>query len=141
MKTLKQRYEQIISNTITESNRFKINDFDNENPNLSSKERNNIMKKIVHSKILNGNQKVDKINEGLSELGDILYSCGFNLQMVSGDMLRDVNKGTLMLSFSRKTDNQFVEGVEIENCQVRFAYENLAMDDKKSKYEILAYLT
>ena len=90
MKTLKQRYEQIISKIITEDNKFKMNDFDNENPNLSSKERNNIMKKIVHSKILNGNQKVDKIEEGLSELVDILYSCGFNLQMISGNMLRDI---------------------------------------------------
>lgn len=95
--------------------------------------------------MLGGNMKVDSISKGLHELGNILDSCGYNLEMVTGDMIMG-EKGNILLKFSRKTDNPFIEGVEIENSRISFAWENLELPDKdgfqsKKKYEILAYLT
>jgi hypothetical protein len=95
--------------------------------------------------MLGGNLKVDSISKGLQEVGNILDSCGYNLEMVTGDMIMG-EKGSILLKFSRKTDNPFIEGVEIENSRISFSWENIESPDKdgfqsKKKYEILAYLT
>ena len=116
-----------------------------ESPKLSKKERIKITNQIHGSKMLGGNMKVDSISKGLHEVGNILNSCGYNLEMVTGDMIMG-EKGNILLKFSRKTDNPFIEGIEIENSRISFAWENLELPDKdgfqsKKKYEILAYLT
>lgn len=116
-----------------------------ESPTINKKERIKITNHIHSSKMLGGNLKVDSISKGLQEVGNILDSCGYNLQMVTGDMIMG-EKGSILLAFSRKTDNPFIEGVEIENSRISFSWENLELPDKdgfqsKKKYEILAYLT
>ena len=116
-----------------------------QNPTISKKERIKITNTINGSKMLGGNLKVDSISKGLQEVGNILDSCGYNLQMVTGDMIMG-EKGSILLAFTRKTDNPYVEGVEIENSRISFSWENLELPDKdgfqsKKKYEILAYLT
>ena len=116
-----------------------------QNPTISKKERIKITNNINGSKMLGGNLKVESINKGLQEVGNILDSCGYNLQMVTGDMIMG-EKGHILLAFTRKTDNPFVEGVEIENSRISFSWENMELPDKggfqsKKKYEILAYLT
>jgi hypothetical protein len=116
-----------------------------ENPKINKKDRIKITNHIHGSKMLGGNLKVDSISKGLHEVGNILDSCGYNLEMVTGDMIMG-EKGSILLKFSRKTDNPFIEGVEIENSRISFSWENIESPDKdgfqsKKKYEILAYLT
>jgi len=116
-----------------------------ENPKINKEERIKITDHIHSSKMLGGNLKVDSISKGLQEVGNILDSCGYNLEMVTGDMIMG-EKGSILLKFSRKTDNPFIEGVEIENSRISFSWENIESPDKdgfqsKKKYEILAYLT
>lgn len=115
-----------------------------DSPNISKKERIKITKHIHANKILGGNVKVDSISKGLSEVGDILDSCGFSLDMVTGDMI-NAPKGSILLPFRRKGENPFIEGLEIENSRISFSWENLeATPDGyqfKKRYEIVAYLT
>ena len=116
----------------------------NDSPNINKKERIKITNHIHANKILGGNMKVDSISKGLSEVGDILDSCGFSLDMVTGDMI-NAPKGNILLPFRRKGENPFIEGLEIENSRISFSWENLeATPDGyqfKKRYEIVAYLT
>ena len=115
-----------------------------ESPSINKKERIKITNHIHGNKILGGNTKVDSISKGLSEVGNILDSCGFSLDMVTGDMI-NAPKGNILLRFRRKGENPFIEGLEIENSRISFSWENLeATPDGyqfKKRYEIVAYLT
>jgi len=139
----KKVVEEKLDNKIDKA---EVGDISNiQNPTISKKERIKITNTINGSKMLGGNLKVESISKGLQEVGNILDSCGYNLQMVTGDMIMG-EKGHILLAFTRKTDNPFVEGVEIENSRISFSWENLELPDKdgfqsKKKYEILAYLT
>jgi len=99
---------------------------------------------LHRSNILGGNTKVDSISKGLLEVGNALESCGFNLQMVTGDMILGP-QGNILLPFSRKGENPFVDGPEIENSRISFTWENLEKVEDgfqvKKRYEIIAYLT
>ena len=111
---------------------------------INKKERIKIQNALHKSNVLGGNTKVDSISKGLFEVGNALDACGFNLQMVTGDMILGP-KGNILLSFSRKGENSFVDGVEIENSRISFTWENLEKVDGgfegKKRYEIIAYLT
>jgi hypothetical protein len=111
---------------------------------INKKERIKIQNALHKSNVLGGNTKVDSISKGLFEVGNALDACGFNLQMVTGDMILGP-KGNILLSFSRKGENSFVDGVEIENSRISFTWENLEKVDggfeSKKRYEIIAYLT
>ena len=111
---------------------------------INKKERIKIQNALHKSNVLGGNTKVDSISKGLFEVGNALDACGFNLQMVTGDMILGP-KGNILLSFSRKVENSFVDGVEIENSRISFTWENLEKVDGgfegKKRYEIIAYLT
>jgi len=126
------------------SEKVKSLDLNSDNPMLSKKERIKITNHIHTSKILGGNVKVDSISKGLHELGNVLGSCGFNLEMVTGDMI-NAPKGNIIIPFRRKTENPFIEGTEIQNSQISFTWENLEkLEDGyefKKRYEIIAYLT
>lgn len=112
---------------------------------INKKERIKIQTAIHNNKVLGGNIKVDSISKGLWEVGDVLDSCGFSLQMVTGDMILG-RSGNILLPFSRKTDNPWIDGEEIENARISFAWDNLEAVDAggvqvKKRYEIIAYLT
>lgn len=111
---------------------------------INKKERIKIQNALHKSNVLGGNTKVDSISKGLFEVGNALDACGFNLQMVTGDMIL-APKGNILLSFSRKGENSFVDGVEIENSRISFTWENLEGSEGgfegKKRYEIIAYLT
>jgi len=119
-------------------------DMSSESPSISKKERIKITNHIHGNKVLGGNVKVDSISKGLWELGDILDSCGFSLDMVTGDMI-NAPKGNILLPFRRKNENPFIEGPEIENSRISFSWENLEATPEghqfKKRYEIIAYLT
>lgn len=112
---------------------------------INKKERIKIQNALHKSNVLGGNTKVDSISKGLWEVGNALDACGFNLEMVTGDMI-NAPKGNILLAFSRKGENSFVDGVEIENSRISFTWENLEKIEKgnfepKKRYEIIAYLT
>jgi hypothetical protein len=139
-KVVEEKKEDKIENNKKEESL----DLNSENPMLSKKERIKITNHIHNSKILGGNTKVDSISKGLHELGNVLDSCGFNLEMVTGDMI-NAPKGNILIPFRRKAENPFIEGTEIQNSQISFTWENLEkLEDGfefKKKYEIIAYLT
>jgi hypothetical protein len=149
---IKTVYEEMIQGFIDKRNElieevkdFQMGDLNDENPNISKKERIRIQNALHKSKILGGNLKTNSISDGLFELGSVLDSCGFDLQMVNGDSVRE-EKGRILLSFKRKTDNRFIEGIEIENSQISFSWENLELSydggiKTKKRYEFIAYLT
>lgn len=116
-----------------------------ENPNINKKERIKIQTAIHKNKMLGGNLKIDSKSKALWELGKVLSSCGFTLDMVTGDQILGP-KGNVLLSFSRKSKNPYIAGTEIENARVSFTWENLEPLDAsgaelKKNYEIIAYLT
>ena len=153
MKPIKKVYEEMMSNLLEKRNEYLENLFEEQedmqnfvidSPKISKRERINITNQISKSKMLGGNLKVKSVGEGLHEIKNILDSCGFNLDMISGDMVMGP-EGNALLTFRRKTDNPVIEGQEIENSRISFTWENLEpLEDGaeiKKRYEILAYLT
>lgn len=153
MKPIKKVYEEMISGLLEKRNEYleylyedneDMKNVDVSGSKLSKKERIKITNHIQKSRMLGGNLKVDSISKGLYEIGNILDFCNFSLDMVNGDMVRGA-KGYTLLPFRRKTNNPFVEGQEIENSRISFAWENLEpLEDgveTRKRYEILAYLT
>ena len=117
----------------------------NGSPNLNKKERIKIQTSIHKNKMLGGNLKIDSKSKALWEVGKVLSSCGFTLDMVTGDQILGP-KGNVLLSFSRKSKNPYIAGTEIENARISFTWENLEPLDAsgaelKKNYEIIAYLT
>jgi hypothetical protein len=111
---------------------------------INKKERIKITNAMHKSTILGGTTKVDSISKGLWEVGNVLDSCGYVLDMVTGDMI-NAPQGNILIPFMRKGENPYVEGVEIENSRISFTWENLEkLEDgieTKKRYEIIAYLT
>lgn len=117
----------------------------NGSPNINKKERIKIQTAIHKNKMLGGNLKVDSKSKALWEVGKVLSSCGFTLDMVMGDDILGP-KGNNLLSFSRKSKNPYIAGTEIENARISFTWENLeplssSGAELKKNYEIIAYLT
>lgn len=153
MKPIKKVYEEMISSLLEKRNEYleylyeENEDMQNmviDSPKISKKERIKITNQIQKSKMLGGNLKVDSIGKGLYEIRNILDSCGFSLDMISGDRIMGP-EGNVLLRFRRKTENPAIEGQEIESSRISFAWENLEpLEDGieiKKRYEILAYLT
>jgi len=140
----KKVVEEKEENKVEDTKKTESLDLNSENPMLSKKERIKITNHIHNSKILGGNTKVDSISKGLHELGNVLDGCGFNLEMVTGDMI-NAPKGNILIPFRRKAENPFIEGTEIQNSQISFTWENLEkLEDGfefKKRYEIISYLT
>lgn len=117
-----------------------IEEVANENK-LSAQERkliNNAFHKIPE---LGGNKKVDSVGKGLNVVSKALDGLGFQLDMVSGDMVMG-SKGHRLLRFRRKSTNPdpYTEGPAIENSGISFSWENMTQDQFGPKViEIVAY--
>lgn len=138
--------KKVVAEKVEDSEKGKKPSVDTEpqSNTINKKERIKIQNALHKSNILGGNTKVDSISKGLWEVGNALESCGFNLQMVTGDMILGP-QGKILLPFSRKRENPFVDGPEIENSSISFTWENLENLENgvqvKKRYEIIAYLT
>jgi hypothetical protein len=138
--------KKVVAEKVEDSEKVKKPSVDTEpqSNTINKKERIKIQNALHRSNILGGNTKVDSISKGLLEVGNALESCGFNLQMVTGDMILGP-QGNILLPFSRKGENPFVDGPEIENSRISFTWENLEKVEDgfqaKKRYEIIAYLT
>jgi hypothetical protein len=108
---------------------------------LKADERKAINNEITKHKELDGNVKVDSLGKALTVLTNALYKVGYNLDMVTGDILLG-DKGSRLLTFHRKSTSPdpFVKGTEIENSRISFNWEVTSTDDSGLKrYEVVAY--
>ena len=113
--------------------------------NLSNSERNQIG--LAFKKVgLDGNGRFEKKEKGLLAVTNALSSLGFQLDMVSADMIMG-DKGSRMFTFRRINSpgaDVFTENPEIQNSRIVFVWE--ALDRPSAQYpnashifEILAY--
>lgn len=104
---------------------------------LDSKERRRLQNAIHADPILGGNQKVDKVSRAITPLTNALAKAGFNLDMVTGDILLG-DKGSRQLRYSRKPvdgSDLFTEGEPITNSLISFTWETL----EPGRVEVIAY--
>ena len=127
----KSQLKQLIKEVITEIDAA---------GKLSQVERRRISVEIHRSHELTGNAKVTSLSKGITILAKALDAAGFNLDMVSGDLLLGP-QGHRRLTFRRKNpegENAFIEAPQIENSHISFSWTNLG-DEYNKKYEIVAY--
>ncbi len=86
---------------------------------------------------LDGNGRFEKKEQGLLTVTNALSSLGFQLDMVSADMIMG-DRGSRNLLFRRQNPpgtDAFTEQPEISNSRIAFTWELLS----PGKFEILAY--
>lgn len=84
---------------------------------------------------LEGNKKVESLGQGLSVIHMCLDDLGFELDMVTGDMLLG-QSGSRNFTYRRKDPTGMSK--EIENSRIVFTWTNLG-DEFNKRYEIVAY--
>ena len=103
---------------------------------LSASERK-LIGKAFAERGLDGNGRFEKKEHGLSAITDALHTLGFQLDMVSGDLIMG-DKGTRAFIYRRANDqgqDPFTEKPEIQNSRIVFNWELLS----PGKFEVLAY--
>lgn len=103
---------------------------------LSKPERNAISNAFAKMG-LDGNGRFDKKEQGLSAVTQALDSLGFQLDMVSRDIIIG-DQGSRMLLFRRRNAegaDAFTEQPEISNSRIVFTWELMG----QNRFEILAY--
>ena len=107
---------------------------------LSAGERNKISK--AFAKVgLDGNSRFEKKEQGLQAITSALQPLGFQLDMVSGDMIMG-DKGSRNFLFrliNIPGQDPFTEPPEISNSRIIFTWENLGQPGQPARFEILAY--
>lgn len=109
---------------------------------ISPGERNKIGKAFAAAG-LDGNGHFEKKEHGLQAITKVLDSLGFQLDMVSGDIIMG-DQGSRNLTFRRKNDagqDPFTEKEEIGNSRIVFTWYNRAPQGSmgRADYEILSY--
>lgn len=107
---------------------------------LSASERNKIGKAFAAAH-LDGNGHFEKKEHGLQAITAVLDSLGFQLDMVSADIIMG-DQGSRNLLFRRKNDpgaDPFTEKPEIQNSRIVFSWYNRAQQGHPADFEILAY--
>ena len=107
---------------------------------LGASERTKIGKAFARSH-LDGNGSFQKKEHGLQTVTAVLDELGFQLDMVSGDMIMG-DQGSRNLSFRRKNDpgqDPFTEKQGIENSRIVFSWYNRSQLGSNPNFEILAY--
>jgi hypothetical protein len=102
---------------------------------ISSAERSKLANAFHKFPELGGNKKLESLGQGLSIIHKCLDEFGFELDMVTGDMLLG-QSGSRNLPYRRKDPNG--NSREIENSRIAFSWTNLG-DEFNKRYEIIAY--
>jgi hypothetical protein len=119
---------------------------ENEGYKLTQQERTKINNKFHSKGELGGNIKLDKKEKALTTINLILNEFGFELDMVTGDILMG-EKGGRLLTFRKKTSGEdpFSEGPEVINSKISFNWENMERPQMESnkfpRWEVVAYVT
>jgi hypothetical protein len=114
------------------NNKFKLKEANSAPDKLVQKERNAIGSAFAKAGV-DGNGRFTSVGKGLSAVAFALDSVGFNLDMVSGDLVLG-DKGSRMLPFRRKSPDATVELPEIKNSRIVFNWEKL-----EDNFEIQCY--
>lgn len=125
-------------------NQFKLINEDNTDK-LTTSERNLISTEFKKAG-LDGNGRFEKKEYGLKAITDVLSSLGFQLDMISADMIMG-DKGRRSFIFRRKNDpkqDSFTEKSEITNSSIVFIWERMdgptfSYPNSPNKFEIIAY--
>ena len=110
---------------------------------ISPAERRKIAAQIYKFPVLGGNVKVSKPSEALKFIQQALDKVGFQLDMVSGDMLLG-DKGSRLLPYSRTPVNPTDEGEQVGNSRISFTWEATSVSPTNSldkKFEVTVYVT
>lgn len=90
---------------------------------------------------LDGNGHFKKKEHGLQAITSVLDSLGFQLDMVSADIIMG-DQGSRNLTFRRRNDpgqDPFTEKPEIANSRIVFSWYNRAQPGRPSDFEVVAY--
>jgi len=90
---------------------------------------------------LDGNGRFGNVSKGIARLSAALQEVGYELNMVTGDILLG-EKGSRLLGYRKYSDatQPFEEHPEIVNSRISFNWELLRTDEQGDPvYEILAY--
>ena len=107
---------------------------------VSQSEKGKIGKAFAQSG-LDGNGRFEKKEHGLAAVSNALSTLGFQLDMVSGDMIMG-DKGSRNFIYRRVNSpgqDTFTEQPEISNSRIAFTWENLSGQGQSAKFEVLAY--
>ncbi len=107
---------------------------------LSQSDRNKLAQGFKVAK-LDGNGRFQKKEHGLQAVSKVLSAFGFQLDMVSGDLIMG-DKGQRMFVFRRANaegQDPYTEQPEIANSRIVFVWENLARPGQPAQFEILVY--
>lgn len=111
--------------------------------NLTSVERKKISQQLSKYPVLGGNFHVSGPSKALVHLTKALDDSGFQLDMVTGDILLG-DKGQRLLPFSRKPLNPNEEGAPVNNSRIAFAWVVTSVSPSNSldkKFEVTTYVT
>ena len=124
----KSELKQLIKEVITEV----------QSSNIAASERRKIANEMHKHPELGGNVKVDRLGKALTLIGQALDRAGFQLDMVTGDLLLG-DKGQRTLPYSRKSNHPdpFQAGEEVSNSRIAIAWDKLG----GNTYEVVAYVT
>ena len=106
---------------------------------ISDTDRKKIYSAFHRHPELGGNKKLENKEKALNIINDELQSCGFYLELVTGDILLGP-KGSRLLPFCRSGANAEDDGILIENSRISFNWENLGTWEDPS-YEVVVYLS
>lgn len=104
---------------------------------IDNRERQSISSALIKAG-LDGNGRFRSVSQAVGVANQALKTVGFDLDMVSGDMILG-EKGGRMLSFrysNAEGADPFSENPEIENSRVSFNWEDLGRD---TGFEVVAY--
>lgn len=110
---------------------------------ISQLDRKKISNQMHKFPVLGGNAKVSNPSEALKFIQQALSNSGFQLDMVTGDILLG-DKGRRLLPFSRIPTNPSSDGDPVGNSRIAFNWEVTSVSPTNSldkKFEIIAYVT
>jgi hypothetical protein len=106
---------------------------------ITQPERKRISNEFHKHPELGGTKKVDSLGKVLTIITQALDVVGFQLDMVTGDLLLG-EKGQRLLPYSRKSIDPKTDPIQIQNSRISFTWENMNPDKFGPKnIEIIAY--
>ncbi len=122
------------------------NTLPNQPARLYSEERRELNRLFADDAVLNGNDREGSFGRALNRLNEHLHSWGFELDMVSADLLLG-HRGSNLLTFRRRnhTSDPFHENPMVDNARVTFSWECMNAQPSttirdSSRLETLAYI-
>jgi len=132
----KSQLRQLIQEVYNETmNVGRVGANEHHSNRITSVERSKLSNAFHKHPELGGNKKLESLRQGLSIIHKCLDELGYELDMVTGDMLLG-QSGSRNLPYRRKDPNG--NSREIENSRIAFSWTNLG-DEFNKRYEIIAY--